>query len=342
MKIAIHSVQFDGRGTGKTPYDYARGLQNLYQHEVVFVTSSLSTNEGLARIRKEFPVITYDKKVGMHDGQEIRDILSGIVDQQRIDFMQFLKYGNDDQITPDNCKTGIHCVFIMTEPHGDVYAGVSENLAKKFGHKLYVPHIIKAYPQTKDLRKELGIPTDALVVGRHGGFDTFDVPFVHEAIRDALAVRKDLHFVFLSTKKFYEHERITYIPWVESEEDKFNVIHACDVMIHARMMGETFGLAVGEFSAANKPVMTWRGLGCAGYDTAHVDILGANALLYNNRGDLQKILLNLNRKFLKGRNWNVYTQTFSEANVTRQYSDVFLGSAPHATKTAEALRSVAA
>jgi glycosyltransferase involved in cell wall biosynthesis len=325
MRIAIHTNQVDGRGTGKAPYDYAVGLQNLHQHEVLFITSSRGQNEGLARLQKQFRVLTYDKRVDADDCHEIRDALAGLVDRHQIDFIHFIKYGHDDRVTPPNCRTGVHCVFVMTEPHGSVYAAVSESLARKFKRPLHVPHIIKAFPPTRDLRKELNLPPDALVIGRHGGQDTFDIPFVHEAVREALDRRKDLHFVFLSTRKFCEHERITYLPWVESEQEKFNVIHACDAMLHARLIGETFGIAVGEFSAANKPVITWSGKGHPAHDVAHLDILGRKSLPYDNKTDLLNILLRLERKFILGRRWDVYSETFSEANVIRQYGDVFLG-----------------
>ena len=36
---------------------------------------------------------------------------------------------------------------------------------------------------------------------------------------------------------------------------KVKFINTCDAMIHARAMGETFGLAVAEFSKKNKPVI---------------------------------------------------------------------------------------
>lgn len=324
MRIAIHSNQFDGRGTGKTPYDYAVALRDVYGHEVSFITSALSTNEGLPRLQREFPAFTYDRKVGVNPPGEIRAALEKLVEEQRLDFVHFLKYGNDDLITPRNCRTGIHCVFVMNQPHGSVYAAVSDSLARKFGQKLAVPHIVTRFPATRDWRQELKIPADALVVGRHGGFDTFDIPFVHEAVREALAARKDLHFLFLSTKKFLEHERITYLPWVESEEDKFNMIHACDAMLHGRRIGETFGIAVGEFSSANKPVITWSGKGLKSYDTAHVDILGAKALQYHAKEDLLKILLTLDRDFITARDWDVYSERFSPANVARQYHEVFL------------------
>jgi glycosyltransferase involved in cell wall biosynthesis len=238
--------------------------------------------------------------------------------------VHFIKFGHDDRITPQNCRTGIHCVFIMTQPHGTVYAGVSQTLARKHNLSAYVPHIIKPIAPTRDLRGEWGIPADALVIGRHGGFETFDVPWVYAVLREALASRSDLYFVFLSTKPFCEHPRVRFIPWVESEQDKFNMIHSCDAMLHARLIGETFGIAVGEFSAANKPVITWTGRGLRTYDVAHIDILGEKALLYKDRGDLLNILLTMDRREIASRDWDVYSKRFSAGNVIRQYHDVFL------------------
>ncbi|MBI2815138.1 MAG: hypothetical protein HYX71_12735 [Opitutae bacterium] len=327
MKIAIHSNALDQRGTGKVPCDYARGLRAHTGHEVVIVTSALSANESLPRVAREFPVLTYDRKIDLHPPGEVRAALEQVVRRERIEFMHLIKYGHDDGITPGNCATGVHCVFVMTQPHGSVYAGVSATLARKFGQPRHVPHIISGLPPAQDLRGRLGLPTDALVIGRHGGLETFDLPFVHAAVGAALARRPDLWFVFLSTRKFLEHERVIHLPWVETEQEKFDFIHACDAMLHARAMGETFGLAVGEFSAANKPVLTWSGRGHAGYDRAHLDLLGSKALQYHQQADLVGLLVKLDRRFLRSINWDVYTQRFGEAAVIRQYQEVFLSSA---------------
>jgi hypothetical protein len=46
-----------------------------------------------------------------------------------------------------------------------------------------VPHIVRpAALHGPDLRAELGIPPDATVFGRHGGYETFDIPFVREVV----------------------------------------------------------------------------------------------------------------------------------------------------------------
>ena len=39
-------------------------------------------------------------------------------------------------------------------------------------------------------------------------------------------------------------------------ELKVSFINTCDCMIHARTDGETFGLAIAEFSTLNKPIIS--------------------------------------------------------------------------------------
>lgn len=321
MKIAIHSNQFDGRGTGKVPLDYGIGLRNLLGHEIVCITSNLSKNEGLIPISKEFKCITYDKKVGTHPAVEVTYELEKIIATEKIDFIHMLKAGENDGVIPANCKVGVHSVFNMASPHGDVYAGVSEYLAKKHGAWRYVPHIIKNYPPTANLRAAWNIPADALVFGRHGGLDTFDIPFAYSAISRILQERKDIYFVFMATRKFIEHERVLFLPWVAEQQVIFNFIHSCDVMIHARSAGETFGLAVGEFSVAKKPVITY-----PGFDTAHIEHLGSVGLVYNSEDNLMDIFREITREYVieNTEHWDVFGERFSEKNVIEQYNKIFL------------------
>ena len=319
MKIAIHSNQFDGRGTGKVPLDYGIGLRNLCGYEVIGITSALSKNEGLKVIGREFPTFTYDKKVGIHSPEEVSDAISEIIAKEKVDFVHMIKAGDDDKIRPRGCKVGVHCVFDMRQPHGDVYAGVSEYLAKKNEQSKYVPHIIKNYPPTKNLREEWNIPKDALVFGRHGGAETFDLPYVHQTIRQILNERNDIYFVFLATNPFIRHERVRFLPWVGEQQDIFNFIHSCDIMIHGRNAGETFGLAVGEFSVANKPVIT-----NGGHDTAHVEHLGDKAIIYEDGHKLMSIFRQITRKHCLEKNWDMFSDKFSEKSVIEQYKKVFL------------------
>lgn len=236
-----------------------------------------------------------------------------------------IKAGENDRVTPENCKTGIHCVFTMRQPHGSIYAGVSETLAKKYGQPTqFVPHIIKNFSPLKNMRKELGIPEDRLVIGRHGGRNTFDLHFVHQAVAKILEIRNDIHFLFLSTEEFIQHERVTYIPWVNNDQEIFDFIHACDAMLHARYIGETFGLAVGEFAVANKPVITWTGTGNPNYDVAHINHLQGRALLYSNYGEVLEILKILDKAYILDNDWDTFSMVFDEKSVMQQYAKVFL------------------
>lgn len=312
MKIAFHVNQLDHRGSSVTVYDYALALQNILGHEPVIVSSRPHSTHPMEKF-KRFKIALYE------DVSE----LPAIVDREKIDTIYMAKYGNNDGLTPKNCRSFVHCVFQMLEPHGDLYAGVSEYLAIKYNQPLWVPHIVEMPPIQATLRDELGIPKDAMVIGRLGGFEQLNIPFVHEAVKHALHLRKDLYFVFLNTKPFLAHERIRHLPFHPDEEGiyKRTFINSCDAMLHARIDGETFGLAVGEFSAMNRPVMTfdtkepW-------YDKAHLHILKDKALVYHDGKELLKMLLNLDRRFIQARRWDAHSEAFSPKSVMRIFDHV--------------------
>ena len=77
----------------------------------------------------------------------------------------------------------VHAVFFARRAHGTVYARISPCVPS--GMKMdatapcpVVPHIIRpAKIDGPDLRSELGIPSNATVFGRYGGWETFDIPF---------------------------------------------------------------------------------------------------------------------------------------------------------------------
>jgi hypothetical protein len=57
------------------------------------------------------------------------------------------------------------------------------------------------------------IPKEALVFGRHGGKDSFSLPFAKDAIVDSLSKRDDIYFLFLNTEVFINHPRVIHIGW---------------------------------------------------------------------------------------------------------------------------------
>ena len=49
--------------------------------------------------------------------------------------------------------TCVHCVFDLSEPHGDIYAAVSETLAKKYNKTVFVPHMSIFQPNKYKFKK---------------------------------------------------------------------------------------------------------------------------------------------------------------------------------------------
>ncbi len=326
MRIAIQNHRLDGRGTGRSCYDYALGLLRR-GHSVIFVASKVCENIAATKLEALGSVVLYDGAEGCVTREEIERI----VERHDIDFMHLISYGLNENIAPRNCRTGIQCVFDMSQPHGDVYAGVSNYLANKFSRNVVVPPIVSICAPTGTIREKYGIPKNACVFGRHGGRQEFNLPFVHKAVEHVLHQRKDVYFLFLSTDKFIDHERAIFIPWVESDQDVSNFINSCDAMLHGRRMGETFGSAIGEFSLLGKKVLTWDGGSeTALYDTAHLEHLGDAALVYSE-SSVRNDLLSFDRTY-SASGLDRYSARFNERNVIDIFERIFLDAKPPRVK----------
>lgn len=312
MKIGINPGQLDSRGMSTVSYDYACALRDILGHEPIIVTSRPKSTYPIEAFSQFHPCL-YD------DPTE----LPSIIEKEKIDLLYMTKAGNRDTITPTNVKTAIHCVFDMREPHGTVYAGVSEWLAKFFNKELWVPHIINLPKTDATLHDELSIPRDAFIVGRLGGYEQFDVKMAHAAVKTALEKRPDLWAIFLNTRPFIDHPHAKFIPFQADRMYKSKFINTCDAMLHARSDGETFGLAIGEFSSFNKPIITfdadywW-------YMRAHIHALGDRAILYKNEAELTSYLLQIDKEYISGVDWDRYSIPYSPTNVINQFNEVFL------------------
>ena len=90
----------------------------------------------------------------------------------------------------------------------------------------------------------------------------------------------------------------------DNEQEKYlktKFVNTCDAMIHARKWGEMFGIALGEFSFRNKPIIT-----TYGHDNMHIEIIGNRGYIYNNAQEFRNIILNFKKEPEK--DWNVYKQ----------------------------------
>ena len=247
-----------------------------------------------------------------------------IVAETRAERAYFIKAGSRDGKLARDVPSLVHAVFGVPahEVHGSVFAFVSEWLARfvSGGALPFVPHMINLPQRDDDLRAALNIPPEALVIASYGGADCFNVPFAGQAVYDALVRRRDLIFLFTNYPRFLMHERAIFLPGNADPDYKVCFINTSDAMIHAQSLGESFGLACGEFSSRNKPVITFGG----GFGRSHIEILGNKALIYNTKQDLGRILLGISKSFIAGKDWDGYTKRFAPAPVMEQFKQVFL------------------
>ena len=217
--------------------------------------------------------------------------LSSKLKERGVDILYQIKPGSFDGFVIPGLKNCIHSMFLSDEFHGDAFAYVSRWCSKVMtgGEDSFVPHFVPKLESKMNLRGKLGIPAKAKVFGRHGGVDTFNIPFVRKAVLQHAQKNSDDHFVFLNTELIRGTEKLKNVhylaPTIDPEE-KAQFLGTCDAMLHARWHGETFGLAVGEFAVLGKSVITFGG----SREKAHLDLLGNKTLVYQNCGELEKIL----------------------------------------------------
>jgi hypothetical protein len=286
--ILFHSNQLGLRGTEIALYDYAHYNETLLGNKSYIVTKRGMNKDVAAEkfINRFGEVLYYDTVFE----------LGKIVEQTSATHAYLIKAGFNDYVLFPGVKNIVHSVFQFNEPHGDVYAYLSEwqrSAVHASNDHPILPHIVtKPHNTTMDYRQFFGIPYDAIVFGRYGGESEFNIPFVEKCIRRILHERNDIWFVFMNTNQFMSHPRVKFVPGTFDLGKKQAFINTCDYMLHARLKGETFGLAIAEFLASGKPVVAWIG----GEDKFHHTMIGSNGgFWYDNENDLMLLLSNITK-----------------------------------------------
>lgn len=307
MKIGFLSNQLDNRGTGDALYKYAH-----YNEELLGNTSSIFTYFGNPATDKE----AQDRFIKRFGG--VYNVSDGNFND--IDALYHIKSGYDDGFRPpNNIPYLVHAVF-DNQPHGTVYATISPWMGERFNLP-YVPHIVELFDTSNNFRERWDIPEDHVVFGRYGGLDTFDIPFVWRIIDNVLRTYPNTHFIFMNTNEpdlpwVTEHPRIKFLPGTVDPYTKRVFINTCDAMLHARSRGETFGLSVGEFAVAGKPVITFS----ESPEKAHLQELGPFALTYKDNETLFTQL----SKVIQGPMVSWGYGNYTPYNVMRKFDEVFL------------------
>jgi hypothetical protein len=278
------------RGTEIAMYDYAHFNETLLNNKSIIITRDYE------KIKDQFDVSldAYNKFIKRFQVEyyQTQSDIDNIVEKYNLTHLYIIKGGNFDGLYTTKCKNLIHCVFTAYQPHGEVYSVISNDV-NRLSNTNYpiVPHMIYNSDNIDNFRKELNIPDNAIVFGRYGGVETFDIKFVHDAIKLILNIRNDIYFIFMNTNVFNTHKNIIYLDGTSDMNVKKKFINTCDALLHAREGGETFGLTCGEFAIELKPVITWNG----SKERNHINVLGDKAVLYNDISDLFNILINFNK-----------------------------------------------
>src|SRR5918996_4831755 len=193
MLLGFHSKQLTERGTEVAMFDYAVGAKELLGHEVrVFIPRARTViPEVKRRFEEQFDVVLYDSP-----------------DQISCDALVVMKRGLPGHVTETIPELN-HAFMDASKPHGHRFAVLSDWVAGTARHELplprgrvlrvpklrkpdVIPYIVTLPEVEEDMRAELGIADDAVVFGRHGGVGTFSVEFVRDAIKAAVAARRDV------------------------------------------------------------------------------------------------------------------------------------------------------
>lgn len=284
MRVAFHSSYLGYRGTEIALMDYARGNREILGNESFFL---IPWREGA----EKHPVSKRMRGVAPLRFYKSREERESILREEKADFFYCIKNGFNDGAFSRKVPTGIHAIFRESEFHGDVYAYVSPWLSEvmAYGQAPWVPHMVRLAEEPRGLRDEIGIPEDATVFGRHGGDDSFDIPWVQQAVVETAQRNPGVWFLFLNTREFRGSAvlpNVRFLPPTADPAAKRSFLNTCDAMLHGRKRGETFGLSCLEFAMLGKPVLTF----AASPERAHLQILGDAAVPYENPQRLRNLL----------------------------------------------------
>jgi glycosyltransferase involved in cell wall biosynthesis len=276
MRVGFLINQLDNRGTGNALFDYAYYNETILGNKSYIYTYRDADHNAAAvdRFTRYFPIIVNPNPL-----------------TDAVDVMYHIKSGEDDGVRFPRTHYVVHAVFNARQKHGSVYAAVSRWLGGRDGVP-WVSHIVSLPYHTSNLRDKWGIPSSAIVFGRHGGYDTFDIPWAWSAVKHVAETYPNKYFIFMNTDKpdYIDHKNIIFLPETAVEVEKRRFINTCDAMLHARMRGETFGLSVGEFGICGKPIFSYK----LSPERAHIDELqttGQDDYLYKTEEDLRRMLV---------------------------------------------------
>jgi glycosyltransferase involved in cell wall biosynthesis len=316
MKIGFYLPHLDIQGTGVSCFDYAYYNEKILGNKSYFfcvknhqgthplAEKKFKDNLDVIEIENESDMLSLDK--------HCKDL--------GLDALYIQKLGKKyEGGYVESTPMLIHCVGAYNEPHGKVYSYVSEWLSSHCSNNRipFVPYMVHLPETDENLRKELGIPSDAIVFGRTGGPYSWNIPFVNDVIKKILDEKKNVYFLFANTNHFINHDRVIFHEPFADLIYKRKFINTCDAFLHARSEGESFGASVAEFSICNKPIITFSN----SPERNHILTLKEKGIYYNDFISLYNILNEFTPQ--TDIEWNAY-QAFTPEKVMEKFKNVFL------------------
>lgn len=269
-----------------------------------------------------------------------------------------LKSGRYDHRWVADTKNCVHAVFNRQhEPHGDVYAYVSEWLyEQQLQHKEFwwprrlarfkkiqresgspyfpskkmpfswVPHIVDP-PKPRDpvaFRERLAISKGKKIIGRIGGHSEFNDPVALEAVSEILEAEESVFFVFVNTRQFVSHPRALFINEYISEQEKADFYAVCDLTLNCRLMGESFGFSICESLFYGIPVIGPGLARNAKMDAHHVSLLEPLDLLYDSKASLKEKIRQLLENKMSPDRLSAVVGKFAPEPVIKRFQEVFV------------------
>ena len=279
--IALYVSSFNERGVTGSTIDYASAIKKYLNYDAVLLyerNNPFNSAKKIQQASREFDVIAVDSPLEIDDVLEKID--ASLLYTQRSGFVE--------RPYSKTIPTMVHAVFAqnLLQVHGSSYAFISEWLSAhcSFGMVPTVPLIVKEVNISNifDLRKRLGIPTQATVISSLGGSTSFDIQFVRDCVREIAEACPDTYFLFMNYGRFCELPNVIFLEKCFDQAEKDSFVYASDVMLHGRRLGETFGLACAEYSRQFKPILSY----AHSKDRHHHYLLGNSIHLYSNKAEL--------------------------------------------------------
>ena len=325
MNVGFHTNQIGERGTEVAVYDYALANMNKFgNNSIIFSPYNAVKNIAvLKKFQSKFKVSLYEDVDEFYE--KTREL--------KIDLCYYIKSGENDGLLSPYCKNVVHAVFNRSEPHGDRYAYISRWLSIKASRdeENYVPHIISIENCNKSIRDKYDPAARKKIFGCYGGENSFDIWYAVAIVILLANINNKFLFFFMNIKlkpkakllKFLlkralRKKTVIFFKTEVGDEAKSKFINTCDVMLHARKAGESFGIAIGEFSIHGKPIITCNNVLIK--DRCHLEIL-------KNKGNYYCGPLTFLMKVLKATSKykvsNVYQLEYNVDTVMKRFQKVF-------------------